>query len=325
MPGSLPAGRGLPHPEGPLLPARPGPRPPTSSPRCAWPPSLVQLDGVVGQRGPAASWAASSATTGDAGGGGGPRGRQPARRQRGGPVRGDLRRRWPCASPTGASVRTVDPYRLDFARGRWYLSGFDHGRQRGAGVPPRPLRVPTPRPCPTPPSSGRRRRGPACSSTRGSSGDGEPVEARVAVDAAQAPWIVQHLGPGAVAEERPDGSVVVTMTVTNRDNFRSFVLDVPRPRRGAGAGRAARRDRRVAAGAGGVTGRGDARPDAHVRVRPGRRGCWPWCRGSPRRTARRSTRSAPGSRVTRRPSWPTTSSARSTWACRRTPPTRSSR
>ena len=55
-------------------------------------------------------------------------------------------------------------------------------------------------------------------------GGGEPVEARVLVDAAQAPWIVQHLGPGAVAEERPDGSVVVTMAVTNRDNFRSFVL-----------------------------------------------------------------------------------------------------
>ena len=55
-------------------------------------------------------------------------------------------------------------------------------------------------------------------------GGGEPTQARVLVDAAQAPWIVQHLGPGAVAEERPDGSVVVTMTVTNRDNFRSFVL-----------------------------------------------------------------------------------------------------
>jgi predicted DNA-binding transcriptional regulator YafY len=46
----------------------------------------------------------------------------------------------------------------------------------------------------------------------------------VLVDAAQAPWIVQHLGAGAVVDERPDGSVVVRMTVTNRENFRSFVL-----------------------------------------------------------------------------------------------------
>ncbi|HEX2564017.1 MAG TPA: WYL domain-containing protein, partial [Acidimicrobiales bacterium] len=55
-------------------------------------------------------------------------------------------------------------------------------------------------------------------------GEEDAVEAQVLVDAAQAPWIVQHLGPGSVAEERADGSVVVTMTVTNRDSFRSFVL-----------------------------------------------------------------------------------------------------
>jgi predicted DNA-binding transcriptional regulator YafY len=55
-------------------------------------------------------------------------------------------------------------------------------------------------------------------------GEGAETRARVLVDAAQAPWIVQHLGPGAVVDERPDGSVVVAMTVTNRDNFRSFVL-----------------------------------------------------------------------------------------------------
>ena len=44
------------------------------------------------------------------------------------------------------------------------------------------------------------------------------------MDAPQAPWVAQHLGREAVVEERPDGAVVVTMTVTNRDNFRSFVL-----------------------------------------------------------------------------------------------------
>jgi proteasome accessory factor B len=119
--------------------------------------------------------------------------------------------------------RTVDPYRLDFRRGRWYLTGHDHARdderlfrldrfesaleqldgprfeRPAVAVPGQPL-------------------------DPWLLGDGEAVEARVLVDAAQAPWIVQHLGAGAVAEERPDGSVVVTMTVTNRDNFRSFVL-----------------------------------------------------------------------------------------------------
>jgi proteasome accessory factor B len=119
--------------------------------------------------------------------------------------------------------RTVDPYRLDFAKGRWYLSGHDHTRDeerlfrldrlesaveqlegpqfdRPAGVerggPPEAWRL----------------------------GGGEAIEARVLVDAPQAPWIVHHLGAGSIVEERPDGSVVVTVTVTNRDNFRSFVL-----------------------------------------------------------------------------------------------------
>jgi proteasome accessory factor B len=119
--------------------------------------------------------------------------------------------------------RTVDPYRLDFRRGRWYLSGHDHARgaerlfrldrfesavdqldgprfeRPAVAVPGRPL-------------------------DPWLLGDGEAVEARVLVDAAQAPWIVHHLGAGAVVEERADGSVVVAMSVTNRDNFRSFVL-----------------------------------------------------------------------------------------------------
>jgi predicted DNA-binding transcriptional regulator YafY len=55
-------------------------------------------------------------------------------------------------------------------------------------------------------------------------GEGEPVMARVAVDAVQAPWIVDHLGPQAVVERPDDGSVVVELPVTNRESFRSFVL-----------------------------------------------------------------------------------------------------
>jgi len=120
-------------------------------------------------------------------------------------------------------VRTVDPYRLDFARGRWYVSGYDHARRAErvfrldrfeSGTEARPdARFARPAVAV-----------PGVQLDPWKIGGGEPVEARVLVDAAQAPWIVQHLGPGAVAEERPDGSVVVTMAVTNRDNFRSFVL-----------------------------------------------------------------------------------------------------
>jgi proteasome accessory factor B len=120
-------------------------------------------------------------------------------------------------------VRTVDPYRLDFARGRWYVSGYDHAR-----LAERVFRLDRFESTTEALPDARFERPavavPGVQLDPWKIGGGEPVEARVLVDAAQAPWIVQHLGPGAVAEERPDGSVVVTMAVTNRDNFRSFVL-----------------------------------------------------------------------------------------------------
>ena len=55
-------------------------------------------------------------------------------------------------------------------------------------------------------------------------GEGDPVQARVLFDAEQAPLVRHSVGPDRVAEERPDGSVVVVLDVTNVDGFRSFVL-----------------------------------------------------------------------------------------------------
>jgi proteasome accessory factor B len=120
--------------------------------------------------------------------------------------------------------RTVDPYRLDFQRGRWYLTGFDHHRggerlfrlDRIAGdVVVLDDAPPFERP-PTVPSGG------PLDSWR--LGGGEPVVAQLEVDAPQAPWVVDHLGPEVAAERRPDGSVVVELPVTNRESFRSFAL-----------------------------------------------------------------------------------------------------
>jgi proteasome accessory factor B len=119
--------------------------------------------------------------------------------------------------------RLVDPYRLDFRRGRWYLTGHDHAR-----ADERVFRLDrfesavevTEGPRFERPEVGV----PGASLEPWRLGEGDEVRARVLVDAPQAPWIVQHLGPGAVLDERPDGSVVVGMAVTNRDNFRSFVL-----------------------------------------------------------------------------------------------------
>jgi proteasome accessory factor B len=140
-----------------------------------------------------------------------------------GPLFGAITAQVPVRFGYRGEERTVDPYRIEFQRGRWYLSGHDHARaaervfrlDRFDG----PARV-----LPGPRFERPAVAVPGVQLAPWQLGEGEAIEARVLVDAAQAPWIVQHLGAGAVVEERPDGSVVVGMTVTNRENFRSFVL-----------------------------------------------------------------------------------------------------
>ena len=119
--------------------------------------------------------------------------------------------------------RSVDPYRLDFQRDHWYVSGFDHVRHDE-----RNFRV-------------DRIEGDVVSGARHSFerpatgvpgarlepwqlGEGEPVHARVLVDAQQAAIAVGETGRDAVVDERDDGSVVLELSVTNLDGFRSFVL-----------------------------------------------------------------------------------------------------
>ena len=119
--------------------------------------------------------------------------------------------------------RTIDPYRLEFQRGRWYLTGYDHLREEernyrldriegdvrltdGAPFEPPTTAVP-----------GR---------ARGAweLGAEEPVRARVRIDGPAVSWAVQHVGPDHVVDEADDGSVVLELPVTNRSAFRSFVL-----------------------------------------------------------------------------------------------------
>jgi proteasome accessory factor B len=119
--------------------------------------------------------------------------------------------------------RTVDPYRLDFQRGRWYLTGHDHDRgavrvfrlDRIVGqveVLPGPRFARPETDLPGGPVEPWRL------------GEGDPITARLAIDASQAPWVVDHLGSDAVVEQRQDGSVVVELPVTQRDSFLSFAL-----------------------------------------------------------------------------------------------------
>jgi len=118
--------------------------------------------------------------------------------------------------------RRVDPWRLSFRNGHWYLAGFDHDaaeermfrldrieseveatgeadafeRPAHSGAQPPPWEM----------------------------GVEPPLTARLLVDAGQAAWAASHVGSEAVEAWRPDGSAVLAVRVTNRDAFRSFVL-----------------------------------------------------------------------------------------------------
>ncbi len=119
-------------------------------------------------------------------------------------------------------VRRVDPHRLSFTRGHWYLDGYDHDRQAlrqfrldrlegDVGVGPSDSFE-------RPPASGAEPPRPW------EMGDEAPLEARLRVDADLAGWAVDHLGPEALVVTGPDGSVELALRVTNREAFRSFVI-----------------------------------------------------------------------------------------------------
>jgi proteasome accessory factor B len=120
--------------------------------------------------------------------------------------------------------RRIDPYRLEFQRGRWYLTGLDHshGEERNFRLD----RVEGAVTVLDEPPFER----PAGASTAGGGrgawllGGEEEVVARVRIDAEQARWAVQHVGPDHVVADEADGGVVIELPVTNRDAFRSFVL-----------------------------------------------------------------------------------------------------
>ena len=119
--------------------------------------------------------------------------------------------------------RLVDPWRLSYRRGQWYLAGLDHGREGErlfrldrvagrvevdgpAGVFERPAAPDT---------------GPVAAWRLG---DDEEIEADLLVDVEQARWAEDALGSDAVVERREDGSLRFRVTLTNVGAFRSFVL-----------------------------------------------------------------------------------------------------
>jgi proteasome accessory factor B len=120
--------------------------------------------------------------------------------------------------------RRIDPWRLEFQRGRWYLTGYDHSHDEERNFRldriegPVSLLDEPPFDVPPPSSSPGMARG------AWELGGEEVLTARVRIDAEQSRWAVQHVGPDHVLAEDDDGGVIVELPVTNRAAFRSFVL-----------------------------------------------------------------------------------------------------
>jgi predicted DNA-binding transcriptional regulator YafY len=123
----------------------------------------------------------------------------------------------------GGVARRVNPWRLSYRRGRWYLAGFDQGRgserlfrvDRIAGpVEVEARRAAFERPGGTPPGPPQPWR----------LGDDEEVSVDLRVDASQASWVATVAGADALVRNEPDGTAYFRLAVTNRAALRGFVL-----------------------------------------------------------------------------------------------------
>jgi proteasome accessory factor B len=123
-----------------------------------------------------------------------------------------------------AESRTVDPWRLSFQRGHWYLSGFDH--LRGGERSYRVDRIEGPvtemsgtgwSQCPTEAPGGR-------TLQAWELGEDEPTAVRLRVDASHAAIAARQLGPDHLADLITADHVEFVVPVVNQVAFRSFVL-----------------------------------------------------------------------------------------------------
>jgi predicted DNA-binding transcriptional regulator YafY len=131
--------------------------------------------------------------------------------------------RFAYAAGAGEAERTVEPWRLDYRRGRWYLTAhdLDRGEERnfrldrvvGAVVLDAPGTFSGPEP----------EVGPAPEQPW-DYGEGDPVTAVVRVDPEQARWALDQLGADHVTATDADGSTTFAVPVTSWPAFRSFVL-----------------------------------------------------------------------------------------------------
>lgn len=121
--------------------------------------------------------------------------------------------------------RVVDPYRLSFRRGRWYMTGYDHsyGTERTYRIDrvTSAVKLRDPKSFEPPASTGNT----WLAGFRYGDDQTEPFTARLWVDADHAELVMRQTGDDCLSERRDDGSVVLDIEVANRSAFSSWVLD----------------------------------------------------------------------------------------------------
>ena len=120
------------------------------------------------------------------------------------------------------AARSVEPWRLSFHRGRWYLVGwdFEHAQERLFRVDRIDGTVTDEGPATRPAGEGPDPR----TVKPWEFGEGDPASVKVLVDADQASWACHRAGSDG--ERRPDGSVVLTLQVRDTAALRSFVIEL---------------------------------------------------------------------------------------------------
>jgi proteasome accessory factor B len=122
----------------------------------------------------------------------------------------------------GDTRRTLQPHRLQFERGRWYLSGYDTLREDQRSF--RLDRISGTVTTGEPDAFERPEEVPAVRLRPWELGDDEPTTVLVLLDADIARSVLAE-DPGLeVAERRDDGAVVVALTTRSRTSLRNFVL-----------------------------------------------------------------------------------------------------
>ena len=123
--------------------------------------------------------------------------------------------------PYRDTERHVEPWRLSFHRGHWYLVGWDAGQGTERTYRVDRIGEPVDELGPARHSVGE---GPDPRTVKPwEFGEGDPVEVRVLVDTDQAGWACHRAGVDG--ESREDGSVVLTLQVSEPAALRSFVLE----------------------------------------------------------------------------------------------------